>query len=204
MSSSDILEVLAVTCEGQASLFLDCPPDRLDREAQLASSRPFAAEAREWIQAHGDEDPAGWLGRIVVSYLAEASHQLSVMAVLLRSRAVHATLDPLIRAVLERSGRVCWLLDHEASASQRSARTQLELGVCAHHYAEALSLVQAPDDIRLELRQWRSEHRSRVHNRYAVETNGEKKDMSGWSVDGESYAGYTETVAYALDRHPQS
>jgi hypothetical protein len=28
--------------------------------------------------------------------------------------------------------------------------------------------------------------------------------MSAWTVDGESYPGYTETVAHALDRHPQS
>lgn len=204
MGSSDILEVLADTCERQAELFLACPPDKLDQQAQLASSRPFAVDAREWLANHGDEDPTGWLARIVQSYLAEASHQLAVMSLLLRKRAVHATLDPLIRSVLERCGRVCWLLDHEASSAQRSARTQLELGVCALHYAEALSLVEAVDEFRAEFRRWRSEHRSRVHNRYAVETNGEKKDLSKWVVGGESYPGYTDAVARALDRHPQS
>ncbi len=204
MSSSDIFEVLADSCGRQPKLFLDCPPDGLDRQAQLDSSRPFAVEVREWIRENGDEDPAGWLWRIVASYLAEASHQLSVMALLLKNRAVHATLDPLIRAVLERCGRVCWLLDPDATASQRAARTQLELGVCAHHYAEALSLVDAAEETRTELRQWRGQHRTRVHARYMIDTNGEKKDMSGWSVNGETYANYTGTVAYALDRHPQS
>lgn len=204
MGSSDILQVLADTCERQARLFLDCPPDELDQQAQRASSRPFAVDAREWVADYGDEDPAWWLGRIVVSYLAEASHQLLAMSLLLRNRAVHATLDPLIRAVLERCGRVCWLLDPEASSAQRSGRTQLEIGVCAHHYAEALSLVEAPDGVRAEVRKWRGEHRSRVHHRYTVETNGEKKDMSAWNVGGEAYPGYTETVAYALNRHPRS
>ena len=202
MSSSDILEVLGDCCDRQPKLFLDCPPDGLDRQAQLDSSRPFAVEAREWIRENGDEDPAGWLGRIVVSYLAEASHQLSVMALLLKNRAVHATLDPLIRAVLERCGRVCWLLDPDATASQRSARTQLELGVCAHHYAETLSLVDAAEETRTEVRQWRGQHRTRVHTRYSVDTNGQKKDMSGWSVNGETYPNYTGTVAYRARSAP--
>lgn len=204
MGSSDILQVFADTCERQARLFLDCPPDELDQQAQRASTRPFAVDAREWVANYGDEDPAWWLGRIVVSYLAEASHQLLAMSLLLENRAVHATLDPLIRAVLERCGRVCWLLDPEASSAQRSGRAQLEIGVCAHHYAEALSLVEAPDGVRAEVRKWRGEHRSRVHNRYSVETNGEKKDMSAWNVGGEAYPGYTETVAHALNRHPRS
>lgn len=204
MSGGDIFEVLVDTCERQARLFLDCPPDDLDRQAQLDSSRPFAFDARTWIERNGDEDPAHWLGRIVVSYLAEASHQLSAIALLLTNRAVHATLDPLIRAVLERSGRVCWLVDPDATESQRSARTQLEIGVCAHHYAEALSLLKGDDATRAELRQWRGDHRARVHARYAVITNGEKKDLSAWSLNGETYPNYTETVGYALDRNPQS
>lgn len=204
MSPADILEVLAETCERQAALFLDCPPDDLDESSWLDAQRAFSADARDWNARNGDPDPAGWISRMVVSYLSESSHQLAGLAVLIRSRAVHATLDPLVRAVLERCGRVCWLIDNEATGDQRAARAQLELGVCAFHYAEALALLDGPDTERTELRKWRGEHRSRVHSRHAVVTNGEKKDMRGWDVDGEAYAGYTETVAYALDRHGRS
>lgn len=201
--STDILEVLAATCEQQARLFLECPPDPSDDDV-LGSSRQCALDARDWEEANGDRDPAGWLSQIVVSYLAEASHQLKVLASLLRSREVHATLEPVIRAVLERCGRICWLLDPKSLAAQRAARCQLEVGVCAHHYADALSLLAADNQSRDELRRFRGEHRARVHARYAVDTGGEKKDMSAWVVDSESYPGYTETVTYALSDHPMS
>lgn len=203
MGSTDILEVLAATCEQQARLFLDCPPDPSDEDA-LGSSRQFAIDALEWETANGDQDPAWWLSQVVGCYLAEGSHQLKVLASLLRSREVHGTLEPVIRAILERCGRICWLLDPTSSAAQRAARCQLEVGVCALHYAEALSLLDADSQSRDELRRFRGEHRARVHDRYTVETHGEKKDMSAWTVDGQSYPGYTETVAYALSDHPMS
>lgn len=204
VASRDIIEALAEACEAQAALFLDCPPDGLDEQQVLATPRPFAVDAREWIANHGDEDPAGWLSRTVVSYLAEASHQLRLLSLVLTNRAVHGTLGPLVRAVLERSGRVCWLLDPDASAGQRGARAQLELGVCALHYADTLCRLGSPDEIRTEIRRWRGEHRNRVHNRYAVETNDANKDMSKWKVDGESYPDYTEMVGYALNHDPGS
>ena len=204
MGDSDILAVLTNTCENLANLFLDCPSTELDEETLLASDLTFAVERRDWIGMNGDEDPAGWIGKIVISYLAESSHQLKALALLLRERAVHATLDPLIRAVIERCGRVCWILDPCVTLTQRGARTQLELGVCALHYAEAMVLLEASDETREELRGWRGDHRRRVHDRFTVETNGSKKDMSDWSVDGETYPGYTEVVAFALDGHEQA
>lgn len=146
-SNDDILGVLVDTCDQQARLFLDCPPGDLDEASWLDAPRPFAADARDWNTRNGDTDPAGWMSRAVVSYLSEASHQLAALALLLRSRAVHATLDPLVRAVLERCGRVCWLIDHQATGDQRAVRAQLELGVCALHYAAALSLIGGPDDV---------------------------------------------------------
>jgi hypothetical protein len=204
MSSTDVLDVLAATCEEQAHLFLESPRADLDSEAALASSRPYAVDRRGWIENHGDQDPAGWLSQVVTMYLAEASHQLDLLGSLVRSRAVHATLEPLVRAVLERSGRICWLLDPTASAQQRAARCQLEVGVCALHYADALNLLDADADVRDELRTFRGEQRTRVHSRHAVDKNDAKNDMSDWIVDGENYPNFTDSVSYALSDHPLS
>ena len=82
-------------------------------------------------------------------YLFEAAHELKSLSILLSQRQIAGSLEVVSKAVVERCGRVSWLLDHHSDVSpeQRAARIALEIGVSWQHYREVIqSLYSAGSD----------------------------------------------------------
>ena len=201
---TDILEMLVETCRTQSDIYLRSQALTLTPDEASRTSRPLGKDSIEWDAANGDDDPCWFLANIVGQYLAEASYQLTALAHLIESRAVHATLEPLIRATLERCGRVCWLLDDEVDSTTRAARTHLELFVCSNHYVKALKALKAHPDERSRLREWKKDHEARVRDRFQLVPDESSNATCKWILNDEKYPGYSSVVKYALDSHPQA
>lgn len=76
-----------------------------------------------------------WVADATSMYVIEAAHQMRATGVLVASGTVTASLDPLVRAVVERVGRVKWILNPDIQPEHRGARAGLEFGVSMAHTA---------------------------------------------------------------------
>ena len=115
---------LADICKAAAGVFLGRGLQSRDAESEpvpvlvSTNDEPFK-------DSIGSDEPTNWISECVSVYLAEAANELLAIEVLLRSRVVAASLDPLVRAIIERTGVVNWLLDEKAQPRQRSIRGSL-------------------------------------------------------------------------------
>jgi hypothetical protein len=121
----DFINQLATVCINASSVFLD---GKTVRKHGTGPETQWRLDADSWVEAFGSDEPGGWISEIAVGYLGEAAYELKAIAKLLRSRIVAGTIDPLVRAVMERCGRVIWVLDDEppdGTAFNRAARAAL-------------------------------------------------------------------------------
>jgi hypothetical protein len=102
--------------------------------------------------------------KVCAIYLFESSHELLSLSTLLHSEQIAGSLEVLSRAVIERCGRVSWLLDHHPDVTPRirSARISLELAVSWQHYREVIDSKypgssKASKDATREFREMRSQ-----------------------------------------------
>jgi len=58
------------------------------------------------------------------AYVLESAHELRALAILLRARHVAGAVEPIVRAVVERSGRVNWILEGGGSKEGRDASSR--------------------------------------------------------------------------------
>ena len=149
-----------------------------------------------------------WVSLATSLYVIEAAHQVRSIGVLLQTGAVTASLDPLVRAVVERAGRAKWILAPEADPERRGARAGLEFGVSLAAYRQTLDRLDAPKDVRKEWRDRVRAHRKRLEELFKVQKppsdlcDAESKpseDMGQWIVAGESYPNYGLNAGYALE-----
>ncbi len=149
-----------------------------------------------------------WVAEATSLYVIEAAHQVRSVGVLLQTGALTASLDPLVRAVVERAGRVKWILSPEADPERRGARAGLEFGVSLAAYRQTLERLGAPKDVCKEWRNRVRAHRKRLEELFKVQKppsdpcNAESKpseDMGQWVVADESYPNYGLNAGYALE-----
>lgn len=169
----------------------------------------WAEDRRDWSRLYGDAQRVdSSLSGPAAIYLYEAGALVTTVANLLRTGDVAATLDPLVRAAVERAGRINWLLDTEVNASQRAARAALERAVCLAHYLESAARIGGPDPSRKEFRASLADHVEWIE-RWFTPTRPRKPPPDGtlpgwyvarWTVDEESYPRLSEMVYWACGR----
>lgn len=197
---------LAAICFAAADLVLDPIAQPSDRDAKPEPQWVF--ERRVWAEQHGTEEPMEWVAHSTSVYVIEAAHQVRAIGVLLIAGTVTASLDPLVRAVVERVGRVKWILSPDIHPTERGARAGLEFGVSMSSYRMALERLGAPGDAQKEWQKRVRAHRDRLETLFVVEKppsdpcDPESKptpDISRWVVGGERYPNYVANAGFALE-----
>jgi hypothetical protein len=199
-------EQLAQICFEAADLILN--PLAVVAPADTDPEPRWAFERRMWREARGTDEPMDWVSLCTSTYLIEAAHQVRAVGVLLQTGAVTASLDPLVRAVVERVGRVKWILDPECHPARRGSRAGLEVGVSMTAYRTALERLGADRDI---CKEWKGKvraHRKLLEDLFTVEKppsdpcdpdSKPSEDMSLWVVEGEPYPDYGTNAGHALE-----
>lgn len=96
-----------------------------------------------WSETHGWADARSWIGATAATYLPEAARLTRAVAQLLVAAIGPPTSVYLLaRGVVERVGRMMWVLDGE-DAEQRFVRAAFERTVCYQHYAKAAERLKA-------------------------------------------------------------
>lgn len=200
------LEQLGGFCFAAAELVLNpiAPPSEPESDKQS----PWVMDRDIWILERGTEEPIAWVADTTLTYVVEAAHQVRACGVLLRTQSVTASLDPLVRAVVERSGRVKWILSPNLYPDQRGARAGLEVGVSMAAYRLTLDRLRAPGDVCKEWQKRVRAHRVRLEQLFTVEKppadpcdpkSPPSEDMSQWTVQGERYPNYGTNAGFALE-----
>lgn len=121
-------------------------PAESDPEPIWAHDRSHLAESYDSIEA------SVWMERIGATYLNEAASEMVAIAILLRAVQVRATLEPLVRAIVERMGHLNWVFDNGASLRSRVIRAFLEVGVSYQHKRMTLDRLGASNADKKRLR----------------------------------------------------
>lgn len=149
-----------------------------------------------------------WVAEATSTYLVEAAHQVRAIGVLLLGEVVTAALDPLVRAVVERAGRVKWILDPNVNPAQRGARAGLEFGVSLSAYRRTLERLGAPGVSRKKMQKRVRAHKKQLEGLFTVERppsdpgdseSPPSPEMANWVVAGEAYPNYGSNAEYALE-----
>jgi hypothetical protein len=191
---------LANACINASSVFLD---GRTVGKHDTGPDAQWRLDADSWVEAFGSDEPGGWISEIAVGYLGEAAYELKAIAKLLRSRIVAGTIDPLVRAVLERSGRVIWVLDDEppdGTAFNRAARAALEIGISSQHYLETIRTLGATKDQCEIAEAYDDRHRSLLIEWFKPQRPNPAEDVRKWKINGEASPGFTAIARFAGER----
>lgn len=196
--------MLADVCETAAALVLQgaTPTDVEDVEAP--ERLPYEADRRHFLEVFETDEPSGWIGLVTSTYLVESAHLCVAVAELLRSGAVAIAVDPLVRAIIERIGKVVWVLDPSVEARVRAARAGLEIAVCTQHYRTAVDQLSDSNADKKATRDDLVAIRDRLEELFEVvkppsdpcdESSDPTPTVSEWTLDGERYPNYAEMTA---------
>ncbi len=192
------LEVAAVACEASAEVVLT---------SGLSPAAPDTDMSVQWVRDRatfeselGTKEPSSWMGTTVGTYLPEAAPELQAIATLLRAGVVTGSLGPLVRAILERLGVVCWILDVEsADGLERGWRATLNALVCYKEYRKTLDQLGAASAVRNEMAKKHRELRARVQQWFApVVDDAAPADSSLWTRAGSGFPQLTELAMGAM------
>jgi len=201
----DFADALSELLNEAADVFLEDLPGSLI----TSSDSPWARDRAAWTASFDSDDVAGWVSETSAIYLAEAARLLRGHATLLQTRSVFATIDVIVRAIIERVGHANWILDHQISARQRSARAGLELAVCFYMYRENLHLLDASQPHRRAVRAEARLQQRQLKEWFAVVQPPEDEcdddspptgDVRRWIVDSESFPTLTQAATFAMER----
>jgi hypothetical protein len=197
------------------------PPPDPDFRVELANtplgsisedaSAPWLVDRAAWSSKLASVLPTGWLHEIATTYLAEAAHEIRAMSCLLADGAASASLDVLVRAVLERSGKVLWVLDPGVplGSTRRVARAGLEISLSYAHYKSALRRLGAKSDVRSQVDSEARAHRNLLECWFTLD--GARLDRNDpnspvvaepakWKLDGQTLITYTAAAGLAAER----
>ena len=140
-----------------------------------------------------DPKHVGW-------YLAEATHELRAIAVLLRTGVITGSLGPLVRAVVERVGVNAWILDVEtADAMERGWRAMLNALVCGSEYRKTLDQLGVPSSVRREVAREYRDLRAQVREWFSPQVDEKApNDATLWARSGSSYPDLTTLASIAM------
>lgn len=202
--AEDTADALADLCDEGADIILN-----QIQMADPASSDapPSVLDERVWKIELGSVDPGAWIQEIGASYLTESGHIIRAIARLLRTRAVFASMDPLVRAVVERVGRVNWILDFRINHRQRAIRAGLEIAVSWQFYRSGIARLEGDKAIRKVLKAPAAAHLERLESWFEPVKPPENpcdilkltSDVSQWIFEGEVFPTMTRLAQYALE-----
>lgn len=201
-----------------ARLFLPRTVNGVERRAPI-SNADFDRDVI--IKSLGTERPAMWINEMTYTYVLESSHELTALAILLRSGHVAGAIEPIVRAVVERAGRVIWVLDggsqEERDASsdgrdyldvrRRTVRSCVELLVCLQHTRRAAKDLDPKKLGKLLEEQLRTD-RSLVGEWFKIDQPpvnpldpglGLDPEITHWTIGGETYPAYGQLAHLALN-----
>jgi DNA-binding transcriptional MerR regulator len=174
-------------------------------ELRPADSDPepiWAHDRSHLVEIYDSDEAAVWMERIGATYLNEAASEMVALAILLRAVRVRATLEPLVRAIVERMGHLNWVFDHEASLRSRVIRTFLEVGVSYQHIRMALDRLGASNADKKRLRKEAVTIREFLSDNFDVDRSAVTDnlfDLTRWNVEGESYPNFERAAHLALE-----
>ena len=151
-------------------------------------------------QTLGTDLPMSWIQSTVGWYLAEATHELRAIAVLLRTGVITGSLGPLVRAVVERVGVNAWILDVEtADAMERGWRAMLNALVCGSEYRKTLDQLGVPSSVRREVAREYRDLRAQVREWFSPQVDEKApNDATLWARSGSSYPDLTTLASIAM------
>lgn len=203
---NEFLVQLAGICWAAADLVLK--PVAQPSEPGAHPEAQYVAEGRYWKDRYGTDEPMRWVSEVTSTYVAEAAHQVRAVGVLLATGVATSSLDPLVRAVVERGGRVKWIFDPDISPEQRAARAGLEIGASMTAYRMTLERLKADKALWNDWKDRVTTHRERLQEFFPVEKapldpcdpkSKLSEDMRVWVVAGEPYPNYGTNAGYALE-----
>lgn len=199
---------MAEVLEETAQLTLNDPAvDPVRRDSQSQADW----EQTQLRQAIGTDTPALWISELTGAYLAEAANELLALALLLRHERVTGSVEVLVRAVIERIGRIAWVLDNDAEVTPviRAIRGSFETAASLQHYRRAVKDLGAPNsDVRVldrGVRQNRTQIESWFSDIHRPPEDASDSDslptseVAKWSINGETYPTYEHLAKWALD-----
>jgi hypothetical protein len=145
--------------------------------------------------------PPQWIYISTSHYLSEAALQMRAISALIRQEVVHYSIPVLVRAIVERVGVVCWILDAPGSWEMRFRRSGLAGAVSNFRYA---NLYRASDPSAYErLKNQRLEIRNLLEHRFAVRSDADHEttyagDPDGWKVWGDVYPTFRNLAVEAF------
>ena len=103
------LQAVADVCDEASAVVLvaGLPPTA----AKGDMSVPWAVDQLVFGRKLATEEPMTWIASTLTNYLAEAAHELRAIAALRRAEVITGSLGPLVRAILERIGVICWIIE---------------------------------------------------------------------------------------------
>lgn len=212
-NDAEFINALAELCEIAAHIVFTSG-DLIDRDAVASSTSPALAEKLYFEQNYeASEDerdhPPFWIALIVSTYLPECGHICLGLAAQLRARAFVVGVHSAVRAVIERVGRLKWILATDCNAHQRYARAGLEMTVCQQYYRRAIDGLKAASSDRKHARAEHVRLRECLDRYFEVvykppsdpcdDSSSPSSEAIDWVVDGEGYPDYTKLTSYVLD-----
>ncbi len=198
------MDALANLLDEGAGVFLNV----VRETGAVSTTSAWARDRQAWAEAYETDDVAGWVVETAGIYLAETAHLLRAFATLLRSRRIFATMDLIVRAVIERVGHVNWILDDGITSEQRAARAGLEFASCFFMYRESLHWLGADTEVRSELRDEARAQQRQLEQWFSIDRPPDNKcdenspptgDVRRWVVGGETFPDLGASATYALE-----
>jgi hypothetical protein len=174
-----------------------------NRDPMISDPEPlWVHDQRHLLEEFGSAEGPDLLERIAATYLTEAASEMVAIAVLLRADQVRATLEPLVRAVVERMGHLNWVLDHRISLRSRVIRTYLEVGVSYQHLRLAFARLGLPGANQKALRTKAVRIREFLSDNFEVDTSASTDnplDLTCWDIEGDRYPTFERSAHLAFE-----
>jgi hypothetical protein len=195
---------MAMIIDEIAAVLLDEIP--LSRVARSSRS-PADDDTDAFQEAFGTTYPAGLIGELTGIYLLESGFELRSLASLLRTNHVAATYEVIVRAVVERVGKLNWILDVDSQPRIRGIRAFLEYLVDFQHYRRAVEDLKPAPEIRKEIEKLFRGERKKIESWLTFDApledpcninSGRVPDISKWTCEGEAFPTFEKLAAWAL------
>jgi hypothetical protein len=205
MSETSIWNQMATLSTEVATLILNGIPVEPVRR-RFPQSR-FELDNIEIAATFGSDDPAAWISEATGAYLSEACWELQTLGLLLRNEAVTGSFEVVVRAAVERVGKISWILDHEVDSYSRARRATFEVAVSYYHYRRAVQDLGAPGSLMNPLKRKVREQREFLEAHFSVDKpladpadadSGPTQDVAKWVVDGEAFPSFEKLTHFAM------
>jgi hypothetical protein len=204
MSEPSVWIQMAELADAAADTVLNGIP--VDQVRRFDQSR-FELDQIEFRATFESDEPATWIAEISGSYLSEAGRELEALAVLIRNEALTGSIEVVVRAVVERVGKINWVLDHTVDSRTRALRAGLELAVSYQHYRRAVEDLGARQKIIKPLVAQVRQQRAQLEGWFVFSKppsnpcdpeSSPSPDPALWTVGDEAFPTFEKLTHYAM------